>query len=208
VKTKRSRLSRLRAPFVVTVIGSGFAFAGCGDPPNVATNSPEVKLRCPQTVPASGEGDCGEPGLKCKYGDCGGHPTTEAFCQNDGTWKLTVISCNPPPVQCPASVPAAGTACPGPGRMECEYGTCAQQPITHASCATDGTWKTFQTTCNPPAPQCPTALPTAGDVCSPYGLYCAYGNCSVDASTHQATCETSGAWRVDETACSTPDPNP
>lgn len=200
MKTKRNLLAKraLRAPIVITVAGAGMLLGTTGcDSENenecggdVACNPPSAE--CPTNEPNASDG-C-DSGLVCKYGDCGGVPTRTFTCKG-GAWEVMEMSCNPPPPECPAEVPAAESACNLPSFRECGYDFCmgmTHLPTTSARCI-DGQWNVQHGACNPPPPECPAERPAAGSACTlPNGFECGFGECNGEP-IDKAYC-TNGAW--------------
>lgn len=52
---------------------------------------------CPTEAPAEGAPCNVDPAETCEYGDCYGVVTTTAVCNEQKTWNVTEVSCNPPP---------------------------------------------------------------------------------------------------------------
>ncbi len=103
---------------------------------------------CPTEQPVA-DTAC-EPGVpSCEYGDCYGEPTTTAQCV-DGTWKVAIQTCNPPPPECPTDAPTEEAACEVLGQ-KCSYGDCDGAPTLEAECTEDG-WSVAERSCNPPTP--------------------------------------------------------
>lgn len=110
-------------------------------------NPPPVE--CPETAPKQG-GAC-QPGYgSCTYVDECGQVYLTATCGGAG-WEVEHggVSCNPPAIECPETVPSHGASCDGWGY--CEYSDECGSPVT-ATCG-DYTWEVkYEGTCNPPPP--------------------------------------------------------
>jgi hypothetical protein len=100
------------------------------------------------------------------------------------------------PIDCPATAPTTGNACDG--TITCEYPTCYSSTNQYA--CRDGRWvETIFSSCNPPAPACPSSAPALGSACSPPS-FCRYADTCVDrpASSDgfdQYWCN-AGAWGI------------
>ena len=203
---KKQLLARraLRQPFVITVAGAGVIYgtAACGGtvadecPEGMACNPPAST--CPQDKPSAGS-DCPPDLERCEYDDCMGTPSVIAECK-DGAWQVTERSCNPPPVECPATEPTPGAACDS-SLQECNYGDCYGSPTTFASCV-DGKWAISDRSCNPPPVECPAETPTAGAACDASLQDCSYGDC-YGSPTKFASC-VDGKWDIAEMSCNPP----
>lgn len=196
---------RLRAPLVVTVV-AGAALTGCGL--TVVTPAP----RCPQEAPAAGA-SCDPAAVGagvCGYGSCRGAPITQAVCDAQRrTWSVSSLRCviDPPMRACPTETPREGAACDAAlDPASCNYGwsDCTRGPQVTALCQ-GGAWRIALSTCNPPAPTCPTAAPQSGTSCGLLpGTQCTYGDCYGSPTTF-ARCE-QGTWQVAEASCNPPPP--
>ena len=87
--TKRA----LRKAFVVTVTAAT-PLLGCE--PETTVNPPPLPVECTaERFPMEGE-ECASDGDICETGDCFGSPTQMAECVG-GLWRVSDLSCNPPP---------------------------------------------------------------------------------------------------------------
>jgi hypothetical protein len=168
MRTKKT----LKSAFVVTVATGAALVAGAGCQNQIIGGDEAPITGCPETLPAH-RGGCDAPG-QCTYVDECGFPLV-ASCDGEGFWSIEAqISCNPPPpdpppdpppATCPTTQPTPGTACYD-STLYCTYGEgefgC---PGPEAVCLPDGTWEVYETSCNPPPPECPLDLPAAGEVC-------------------------------------------
>ena len=104
--TRKSFAKRaFRKAFVVTVTAAS-PLLGC-NATEVSVNPPPVFVECEvDRLPIEGE-PCATEGDTCSAGDCLGDPTQFAEC-TDGVWRVTEVSCNPPPII------DAGADAPGP----------------------------------------------------------------------------------------------
>lgn len=106
-------------------------------------------VECPETPPQKG-GACASGYGSCDYYDECGYVYLTATC-GAGGWEVEYLvgTCNPPPVDCPGTVPWDGDPCEGWG--SCEYDVdCGQVDV--ATC-NGGTWEVqYAPTCNPPPP--------------------------------------------------------
>ncbi|XYH92632.1 hypothetical protein ACMHYB_32740 [Sorangium sp. So ce1128] len=198
----------LRAPFIVTVaaaasLAGAVALPGCD--PTVQGGS------CPEEEPERGS-SCEADDLSCDYIDSCDNPI--GYECVDGAWQVeSEISCNPPPPpECPAEMPATGSACWQIG-AGCAYGGPPDCPEpTIVTCGDDGTWSvtTIAVSCNPPAPACPEELPADGDPCEAGIGTCGFmmptgcgplpvdGECVLQGDTWR--------WQVHELFCNPPPP--
>jgi hypothetical protein len=148
----------------------------------------------------------------CSYDWCGASNVT-ATCV-DGAWEVQYGStCNPPPPQeCPVTAPY-GQGCWEAG-VVCTYSDECGNPF-EATC--DGaTWQVGEpgTSCNPPPPECPLELPTAGLACPdpapaigcPYEVPSVCGTLFVVASC-VADAFGGTAWTVEGDTCMPPTPD-
>ena len=163
-ETYDRRKRQLRKAFVVVAAAAATAVTagGCGNgnspfddddgrtvnppPPNCEEANNCLPQECPDNVPLDGAPCAGD--LTCFYDDfdlCG----TEAFCAS-GAWQVWDTTCNPPPPECPAEMPEAGTACPdeGFGPPYCFYDvelTCGSASVEMTCDYVDGSsvWVTF-----------------------------------------------------------------
>jgi hypothetical protein len=120
-------------------------------------------------------------------------------------WVDLPAICNPPPpVQCPPERPLAGSACP-PGHyvtmpLACGYDLCGMRLATQATCSGPGSvWSVQQSSCNPPAPVCPEAMPTPGSACALPPIACEWGSCD-GRSTSRGAC-VDGRWSITIAEC-------
>jgi hypothetical protein len=141
----------LRQAFLVTVsLAAASTASGCG--------STVKGDACPEVEPTIGD-PCATTET-CTYDTyCGGSPV-DYQCV-DGAWAMEPVgTCNPPPpVSCPPSVPAAGTACFDVPPEGCAYDVAsACGPLTVlATCVASefgATWTVEGDTCSPTTPDC------------------------------------------------------
>ncbi|MBX3258251.1 MAG: hypothetical protein KIS78_06260 [Labilithrix sp.] len=59
--------------------------------------NPPPPESCPPSAPAEGAPCDVEPTETCEYGDCYGVATITAVCNEQKTWEVAEMSCNPPP---------------------------------------------------------------------------------------------------------------
>ncbi len=156
---------------------------------------------CPATEPTEGSG-CDDPGLLCEYDDgpiisCRGWME----CGTDGLWFVMGPYCDswpPPAVNCPSSPPPAGPCdenqngaiCLYPDDTQCGCTNCLGGP-----CGGQPQWVCVP----PPGGGCPSAAPNFGQPCSPEGLECFYGSCSL-GTQGERDC-VNGVWVNVEVAC-------
>ncbi|WP_437662728.1 hypothetical protein [Sorangium sp. So ce1182] len=198
----------LRAPFIVTVAAAAASLAGAvalpGCDPTVQGGS------CPEELPERGS-SCEADDLSCDYIDSCDNPI--GYGCVDGAWQVeSEMSCNPPPPpECPAELPATGSACWQIG-AGCAYGGPPDCPDpTIVTCGEDGTWSvTVAVSCNPPPPACPEELPADGDPCEAGLGTCGFmmptgcgplpvnGECVLQGDTWR--------WQVHELFCNPPPP--
>ncbi|MBK8996378.1 MAG: hypothetical protein IPM35_11610 [Myxococcales bacterium] len=92
---------------------------------------------CPPTEPGAGTPCALVDGQICSFanGCC-----DAAYQCSQGTWQEVPVSCNPPPLVCPASPPDPNAPCdPCALGGECTYDTCASLgKTTKASCVSGG----------------------------------------------------------------------
>jgi hypothetical protein len=127
---RKSGVSALKAPFVVTVaIG---AIAGCGgttsnaDDPSETTNTdgglpdaraPRIDRKSPVPKPMCPASP--QDGAACEYSGDGCPAYRQCYSSSvpvtarcvGGRWQLGPIGCNPPPPPCPIAMPEIGSAC-------------------------------------------------------------------------------------------------
>jgi hypothetical protein len=220
-----SRRPALRAPFVLTLAATAM---GCGasvtpapgdggvtsdEPP---TDRPlvesDVRRGCPSTLPAVGSACtpgvdpevCTDPS-RTQPGCPPGVGVSERCDPATRRWVDLPTTCNPPPpVRCPPERPAAGAPCPQGNYLttplSCGYDLCGERNATQATCAGPGaSWSVQQSSCNPPAPVCPVAMPAPGSSCSLPPIGCEWGNCD-GRSTARGTC-VGGAWSIAIAEC-------
>jgi hypothetical protein len=132
---------------------------------------------------------------------CGGE-TAQDGGGNAGTGGIIT---NPPPTECPATMPENGTACAAP-KIACTYGEACCEFGT-AICLAQKWSVTIAPPCNPPPPlPCPGSPPVdgsscvTGDVCSPGYEFCTYGACSNGEPAIEASCDGS-VWHVMQKKC-------
>jgi len=122
--------------------GAG-GYGGSANPPLLvggtagAGANPPVTFVCPTTPgPIPGQACTGSG--QCPYVACGSL-SVQIRCVND-KWEYPVVACNPPPLQCPATVPVDGAVCNGIGHFPnlCSYPT-PECPSRSATC-TVSTW--------------------------------------------------------------------
>lgn len=197
----------LRAPFIVTVaaaasLAGAVALPGCD--PTVEGGS------CPEEIPERGS-SCEADDLSCEYIDSCDNPI--GYGCVDGAWQVEAeMSCNPPPPpECPAEMPATGSACWQLG-AGCAYNGPPDCPDpTIVTCGEDGTWSvTVAVSCNPPPPACPEELPADGDPCE-----AGIGTCGFMMPTGCGPMPVDGEcvlqgdawrWQVHEAFCNPPPP--
>ncbi|XXY50663.1 hypothetical protein WME91_05915 [Sorangium sp. So ce269] len=162
---------------------------------------------CPEEEPERGS-SCEADDLSCDYIDSCDNPI--GYGCVDGAWQVeSEVSCNPP--ECPAEMPATGSACWEIG-VGCAYGGPPDCPDpTIVTCGEDGTWSvTVAVSCNPPPPACPEELPADGDPCEAGIGTCGFmmptgcgplpvdGECVLQGDTWR--------WQVHEIFCNPPPP--
>jgi hypothetical protein len=174
-----------------------------------------TEISCPVIAPDVGTG-CASEGQTCDYGACFSGDGSIYHCQG-GVWKWTSGGCNPPPPWqevCPNDKPAEGAGCYVNPVLKCSYvasyccgspnGTVdfyCQEYAWHSTGGSIGT-------CNPPAPTCPSAVPTEGQPCCFMGPAegCNYGCGYYLGATYRATCDGS-QWHVAVgSSCNPPPP--
>ena len=104
MKPKSLAKRALRKAFVITVTAAS-PLLGC-DTSEVSVNPPPpIPVECPTDgLPLDGE-PCATEGDECSTGDCFGSPTHFAECTN-GVWRVSEVTCNPPPPPPDAGVDA------------------------------------------------------------------------------------------------------
>lgn len=161
----RSRIEKLRAPFVVTVALGATACGGVStahDPnakPLTGADGGPSSTSCPTVAPVKGD-PCEVPsGMTCsREATCSDPAGYDATCVS-GVWQVqpAYIACNPPPPPssiCPVAQPGTGDYCNYVG-PECQYGSsvCAGIPLYGATCqASQWVVVPWAGGCNPPAP--------------------------------------------------------
>lgn len=118
--------------------------------------------------------------------------------------SAALLGCGGKTDDCPAEVPANGTACDGfDPELRCEYDGPTGCPATVAEC-TEGQWDVPLLICNPPFQQvgCPEEMPTAGTSCSRYepGTDCEYNSTGCTNSFYCAD----GTWQDQSPTCNPP----
>ncbi|MCL4754615.1 MAG: hypothetical protein KJ015_30955 [Myxococcales bacterium] len=117
----------------------------CGGATWTVTSGALTCATCPASAPAVGA-PCAAPATEtCSYskGCC-----PDVYQCDQGKWTQVPVSCNPPPLICPATPPQSGAPC-DPCAMpgECSYDTCsALGKLTKASCV-NGAWLLGSTPC-------------------------------------------------------------
>lgn len=162
---------------------------------------------CPASPPEPSS-RCGDEGQSCSFGDDGCGGLIEYTCRG-GVWQDDTATCNPPPVECPVSLPDEGSPCFERG-VQCTYKDSTCEGETVATCDADGTWMVEAQGCDPPP--CPEVLPGQGDPCLPPGARCEYvreNACGRDVIV--ATCGDAGdpRWQVNwlgSVSCNPPSP--
>jgi hypothetical protein len=188
----------LKAPFIVTVaaaasLAGAVALPGCD--PTVTNGS------CPESAPEIGS-SCEEDGLSCNYGEESCGIPIYRTCMGEVWDRAPTVACNPPPPECPAEVPKAGSACEERGKT-CNYDTTGCPSVV--TCGDDGTWsEPISPACNPPPPECPVEMPKAGSACAEPGKTCNYDATSCPALV---SCGDDGTWSEPiSPACNPPPP--
>ncbi|NRA34192.1 MAG: hypothetical protein HRU17_12705 [Polyangiaceae bacterium] len=233
---KRSRISSLKAPFVVTVAVVGMGAGGCtgnsDSAPTGNTANSANPAECP-TLEPTGDAVCAVAAdVACNYNNGQGQGTN-ANCA-EGKWVVNTyedtLTGNPPEPEpmCPDAAPTSGDLCWYYGES-CGYGDCYGTPTTDASCV-DGSWLVSIMSCNPPMPEpdsgpieldggppdgaadaesaeCPEIPPTMGEPCSISGQdICGYNEC-LGYWTTEASCVDS-QWSLMTLTCNPPMPMP
>ncbi len=150
---------------------------------------------CPPTAPSDGQ-PC-QPGFGiavCPYGPPGCGMGSAVFtCGGDSSlqWRRRPVRCDTNP-GCPAYAPDANTFCtPAPTTQYCVYASTNPCDPSHRAlrCDDTGRWTPAISSCNPPPPFCPEALPQEGAACdrSRSPLPCSYGDCG-GRPVAEATC--------------------
>ncbi|MBX3222146.1 MAG: hypothetical protein KF795_16635 [Labilithrix sp.] len=63
----------------------------------MSCNPPPPPVACPEKAPVEGTPCNMKSTETCEYGDCYGVATTTAICNDQKTWNVAEVSCNPPP---------------------------------------------------------------------------------------------------------------
>jgi hypothetical protein len=163
---------------------------------------------CPASTPGT-KASCAASieGVTCEYGDDPNLACDPLFTCTNGTWEpvnTDTSSTCPTPVAnggaCPASYGAAETAgsCTATG-TSCAYvqGRCECAVPTGGPPSVGG--NAAKWLCDDPAAGCPMPRPRVGSTCSPSGLQCSYGACSIPDGI-ELVC-TAGVWQTTPTAC-------
>ena len=168
-----------KAPFVVTIAGLSLSTACGGESSGGGSGG----------AAGTGGGTAGTGG-----GTAGTGGGTAGFGGNS----------NPPPPECPDSLPTNGNECEVDGTEVCEYGENECCPPEEARCV-GGYWEILQVSCNPPGPDpCPAKPPVAGSDCSPSDpcgfsqQTCFYEDCMSSTDIVQAVCDGS-TWSIEVT---------
>jgi hypothetical protein len=127
---------------------------------------------------------------------CGGH--TSGATTGDGG-----VVPSEGGADCPAQLPASGSACSLPDSQECSWtDSCGFQSM--GSCD-QGQWNIAAL--NPPAPGCPTSPPQSGTPCPcapTNGCNYPTGACNGQPQNEIATCQPNGTWQVSISTCNPP----
>ena len=168
-------------------------------PSDASMNDGGLSPDCPSVAPSQG-GSCTKEGLACEYGTshlriC----NTIAKCTS-GSWGVTApqdACANELDAGgvCPAALAdiEAGSPCPT-FRQICEYpqGACGCGFVGHIS---------DQWVCDTASGAgCPAPRPKLGSTCSPTGLTCDYGSCSI-LGNPKMSCDDGGVWSEILVAC-------
>ena len=179
--------------------GAGTTGDGASDAPSDAPmNEGGLSPACPAVAPSQGDA-CALGGLECEYGTsplriC----NTIAKCTS-AAWSVTV-----PEAACANELDAGGVCPPALGDIEagspcptfrqiCEYpqGACGCGFVGHIS---------DQWVCDTPSGAgCPSPRPKLGSICTPNGLACDYGSCSI-LGNPKMSCD-GGIWSEVLVAC-------
>ena len=181
--------------------GSTSTSSGTGGSTSTSSGTGGSTTGCPPT-PAADGAECDEPGLKCEYGDgpiigcrgwmeCGDDELWFVMDPNCMDWPPPAVGCPPQPPQpgqCPMDL--NGTLCLYPDDTQCGCTNCLGGP-----CGGPPQWVCVP----PPGGSCPSKAPNFGQPCSPDGLECLYGSCSL-GTQGERDCD-GGVWVDVEVAC-------